>query len=108
MSNVAKNETIKRAMKVTRERHKSMICRVFELKLNTRKMSNTQKEQLTTYFREAKWRRNSIIANIEKADRKAKSALVKVGEVFEERQFTILGLQVIQDIYERRREHSRL
>lgn len=89
MSNVAKNERIKRAMKLTRERHKSM--RMFELKLNTRKMSNTQKEQLTTYFREAKWRRNSIIANIEKADRKAKSALVKVGEIIEARQFTILG-----------------
>ena len=55
-----KNEKIKRAVKITREKHKNMTCRVFELKLNTRKMSQSQKEQLARYFREAKWRRNSI------------------------------------------------
>lgn len=100
MSNVAKNEKIKYAMRATRERHKNMTCRVFELKLNTRKMSQMQREQLTTYFREAKWRRNSIVANIANASRKAKSAVVKVGDTFEERPFTILGSQVIQDIYD--------
>ena len=54
MSCVAKNEKIKQAMQATHERHKNMVCKVFELKLSTRKMSKTQKEQLTTYFREAK------------------------------------------------------
>ena len=87
-------------MTATRERHSHMQCRVFELKLNTRKMSQAQREQLTTYFREAKWRRNSIIADFANAARDAKSARVKVGDVFEERTFTILGSQVIQDIYD--------
>ena len=100
MSNATKNEKIKLAMQATRERHKNMICRVFELKLNTRKMSCLQREQLTTYFREAKWRRNSIISDFANASRKAKSAIVKVGDIFEERLFTILGSQVIQDIYD--------
>ena len=100
MSSVAKNEKIKQAMQATRERHKNMICRVFELKLNTRKMSSSQREQLTTYFREAKWRRNSIIADFASASRKAKSAIIKVGDAFEERPFSILGSQVIQDIYD--------
>ena len=100
MSSVAKNEKIKQTMQATRERHKNMICRVFELKLNTRKMSRSQYEQLTTYFREAKWRRNSIVADFENASRKAKSAIVKVGDAFEERSFSILGSQVIQDIYD--------
>ncbi|MBR0278356.1 MAG: hypothetical protein IJQ75_00055 [Synergistaceae bacterium] len=100
MSNIVKNERIKQTMKTTRKRHQNMTCRVFELKLNARKMSKPQKEQLTTYFREAKWRRNSIVANFEKAKRNAKSAFVKVGEIFEERPFTVLGSQVIQDIYD--------
>ena len=100
MSSVAKNEKIKQTMQITRERHKNMTCRVFELKLNTRKMSHSQYEQLTTYFREAKWRRNSIIADFVNASRKAKSAIVKVGDTFEERQFSILGSQVVQDIYD--------
>ena len=63
-------------------------------------MSHSQYEQLTTYFREAKWRRNSIIADFVNASRKAKSAIVKVGDTFEERQFSILGSQVVQDIYD--------
>lgn len=100
MSSVAKNEKIKQAIQMTRERHKNMTCRVFELKLNTRKMSASQREQLTIYFREAKWRRNSIVADFDNASRQAKSAIVKVGDAFEERQFSILGSQVIQDIYD--------
>ena len=100
MSSSAKNDKIKQAIQATREKHKNMMCRVFELKLNTRKMSHAQHEQLTTYFREAKWRRNSIVADFVNASRNAKSALVKVGDIFEERHFTILGSQVIQDIYD--------
>ncbi|MBR1439209.1 MAG: transposase [Synergistaceae bacterium] len=100
MSNAAKNEKIKQSMYATRERHKNMTCRVFELKLNTRKMSISQYEQLTRYFREAKWRRNSIVADFANASRKTKSAIVKVGDVFEERPFSILGSQVVQDIYD--------
>ena len=42
-------------------------------------MSKSQREQLTTYFREAKWRCNSIITDFANATRDAKSAWVKVG-----------------------------
>ena len=100
MSSAAKNDKIKQAIRATREKHKNMTCQVFELKLSTRKMSQAQHEQLTTYFREAKWQRNSIIADFARASRKAKSAIIKVGDVFEERPFSILGSQVIQDIYD--------
>ncbi len=100
MSRDEKNSKIRESVKATRERHEQMQCRVFEVKVILSKMPKTQKEQVDQYFREAKWRRNSIIADFEAANRNGRTATVKVGNVFEERTLDILGSQVIQDIYD--------
>ena len=100
MNQDAKNADIRIAMKTTRERHSRMDCRVFEAKVVSSKIPKSQKEQVNQYFREAKWRRNSIIADFENADRNGKTAVVKVGDTYEERELTILGSQVRQDIYD--------
>jgi transposase len=95
-----KNVRIAEAKKATIERHSKMVCRTYEIKVAGRKMSKAQKEEVNKMFREAKWRRNAIIADFDNADRNAKSANVKVGEAFEVRSFEILGSQMIQDIYD--------
>ena len=87
-------------MKATKERHAQMECRVFEVKVVSSKMPKSQRDQVNQYFREAKWRRNSIIADLEHADRNGRTATDKVGDVFEERDLNILGSQVRQDLYD--------
>lgn len=99
MDTTAKNAAIKQSMKDTRERHAGMICRVFEVKVISNKLSHKKKEKLDQYFREAKWFRNSELAKgYENMDRNAKTANVKVGDTFEVRKLEILGSQVRQDI----------
>ena len=100
MNQDAKNADIRNTMRATRERHSGMDCRVFEVKAVSSKMPKSQKEQVNQYFREAKWRRNSVVADFENADRNARTASVKVGDHFEERKLEILGSQVRQDLYD--------
>lgn len=100
MSNGEKNNKVKKTIRSTRQRHSNMDCRVFEIKVVGSKLNAKQKEQVNQYFREAKWRRNNIIADFDKADRNAKVAVVKVGDTYESRELSILGSQVRQDIYE--------
>ena len=69
-------------MKATKERHAQMECRVFEVKVVSSKMPKSQRDQVNQYFREAKWRRNSIIADLEHADRNGRTATDTVGDVF--------------------------
>ena len=99
MDTTSKNAKIKQRMKETRDKHAGMICRVFEVKVVSRKLSKAQKEMLDQYFREAKWLRNSELAKgYDHMDRDVKTATIKVGDVFEERKLKILGSQVKQDI----------
>ncbi len=94
-----KNETIKTSIKTTREKHKNMSCRVFEVKIIANKLSHKKKELLNQLFCEAKWFRNSELAKgYENMDRNAKTAVVKVGDSFEERGLSVLGSQMRQDI----------
>ena len=95
-----KNEQIKQSIKDTRERHKDMVCRVFEVKIISGKLSHEKKEYLESLFREAKWLRNGELAkdDISKLNRNVKTATVKVGAEFEERPLKNLGSQMRQDI----------
>ena len=103
-----KNAAIKQTIKNTRERHKNMRCRVFEVKVVANKLSHKKKELLNQYFLEAKWLRNSELAKgIENMDRNAKVATVKVGDAFEERPLQLLGSQVRQDIVDALRSEVR-
>ena len=77
-----------------------MKCATYEVKVVSSKLSRAQKEEANALFREAKWMRNYVISDVNNADRNAKSVLIKVGNVFEERLFSILGSQSKQDIYD--------
>lgn len=58
-----KNKAIAAAMKATRERRKSQTCKVFELKVQSNKLSATQREALFMLFVEAKWLYNDCLAS---------------------------------------------
>ncbi len=77
-----------------------MLCRVYEVKVVASKLSRQKKELISQLFREAKWLRNSELAkgDLKAMDRDAKTAVVKVGDVFETRELTLLGSQIRQDI----------
>ena len=58
---LAKNTSIKEAMKATHEKRKSQVCRVFMLKVQKNKLSARQKEDFKMLFVEAKWLYNDIL-----------------------------------------------
>ena len=97
MDRVAKNQKIKETGKATRERRKDMLCRVFEVKVDLSRMSKSQRNDVNTLFREAKWFRNAYLADNGLSD-KSRCVKVKVKDVFEERELTLLGSQIKQSI----------
>ena len=97
MDRLAKNQKIKETGKATRERRKDMLCRVFEVKVDHSKLSKSQRNDVNTLFREAKWFRNAYLADNDLSD-KSKTVKVKVKDIFEERELTLLGSQIKQSI----------
>ena len=97
MDRLAKNQKIKETGKATRERRKDMLCRVFEVKVDLSRMSKSQRNDVNTLFREAKWFRNAYLADNGLSD-KSRCVKVKVKDVFEERELTLLGSQIKQSI----------
>ena len=97
MDRLAKNQKIKETGKATRERRKDMLCRVFEVKADLSRMSKSQRNDVNTLFREAKWFRNAYLADNGLSD-KSRSVKVKIKDVFEERELTLLGSQIKQSI----------
>ena len=51
---LAKNESIRKAIKLTHDKRKNQICKVYRVKIDQSALSSTQKEQLTRMFLEAK------------------------------------------------------
>lgn len=98
--NKEKNINIKNSIKETRERHSKMDVKTFEVKVVTSKLSNAQKDDINALFKEAKWLRNSHLADFKNATRDAKTANVKVKDSIETRPLTHLGSQIKQDIYD--------
>ena len=77
-----KNAQIKATLLATKERRKTQKCFVFSTKINFRKLTKRQKEQLQMLFVEAKWVYNDIINHLESDklsswDDKKKSVTVK-------------------------------
>lgn len=58
---LAKNASIKEAMKATHEKRKSQVCRVYMLKIQRNALSARQKADLKMLFVEAKWLYNDIL-----------------------------------------------
>ena len=97
MDKLAKNQKIKETGKATRERRKDMLCRAFEVKVDFSRISKSQRNDVNTLFREAKWFRNAYLADNDLSD-KSKTVKVKVKDIFEERELTLLGSQIKQSI----------
>ena len=58
---LAKNASIKEAMKATHKKRKSQVCRVYMLKVQKNALSARQKEDFKMLFVEAKWLYNDIL-----------------------------------------------
>lgn len=58
---LAKNSQIRETKKATLERHSSMLCKTFDVKIQENKLSEIQKEALTRVFLEQKWFKNYIL-----------------------------------------------
>ena len=97
MDQTIKNARIRETRNATIERHRNMDCRVFQVKADASRMSRTQKEDVNTLFREAKWFRNAYLADNSLSD-KCRKVRVKVKDDFEERDLTLLGSQIRQSI----------
>ena len=63
LSSNVKSLKIKESLKLTKEKRKSQICLVRELKINTAHLGKKQLEQLRMLFIEAKWLRNAILGS---------------------------------------------
>lgn len=59
---LSKNKSIREALLRTKERRKSQICRTYECKIQTNKLTIKQATQLKMMFVEAKWIYNDILA----------------------------------------------
>lgn len=96
-----KNKAIAESMKRTKERRKTQKFRVFELKVQSNKLSKTQKEALFMLFVESKWLYNDCIASdLDPWDYKPTDTVTvknKDGK-FEERKLTHLGAQHRQSV----------
>lgn len=86
--------------KLTKEKRKTQICRVFEVKIDRSCLSLSTIKHLVALFKEAKWFYNYCISqnDINDADTTAKSVPVKVLDAFEDRQFDVLQAHMKQGI----------
>ena len=58
---LAKNKQISQTKHDTIERHKNMLVKTFDVKIQENQLSKTQKEALQTIFLEQKWYKNYIL-----------------------------------------------
>ena len=95
---IDKYRKIKEKGRATKRRHSGMLCRCFEVKVVSSRMSKAQKQAVSALFREAKWFRNAYLADMQNVSWKDKSVSVKTGDCFEMRDITVLGSQIRQSI----------
>ena len=95
---IDKYRKIKEKGKATKLRHSGMLCRCYEVKVDSSRMSKAQKQAVSDLFREAKWFRNAYLADMQNVSWKDKSVSVKTGDGVEMRDITVLGSQIRQSI----------
>lgn len=89
----------KNIRKLTQERHALMDCKVFEVKVSRTKLSKYQKTMLSTYFRQANYIYNHLVAH-GTFDTTSKEIEVLCGDKYETRQLE-LGSGIKQGIREK-------
>ncbi len=96
---MTKAEQIKNTLKQTRKRRETQKPIVYELKLQN--LTKKKEGLLKRAFLEAKWLYNWLVSDTERLNvlaNKVSVVEVKVGEVFEQRELTVLGSQIKQEI----------
>ena len=101
-AHLAKSKAIAEALKATKAKRKTQICKVREMKVIKNKLSKEQAEHLRLLFLEAKWFYNYMLANPSlRNDIEAKLKVVSVklpDGTFERRELKHLGSQMKQSI----------
>jgi putative transposase len=105
-----KNQRIARTRLQTLQRHRSMLCRTYELKVDRSHLSEGTLETLRRLFLEAKWFYNDLVArgNVFRADYKVTAVRVRNREKkFETRELQCLSSQMRQEIIDRAKDSIR-
>ena len=105
-----KNRRILRSWRRTVKRHRSMVCKTYELKVDISHLSKETLETLRRLFLEVKWFYNHLIASgdLFHADYKVKVVRVKNREKrLEERELRHLSSQMRQEIIDRAKDSIR-
>jgi len=103
---LAKNESIRQAMRNTHNKRKSQVCKTYKVKIDSSALSTTQKEQLVRMFLEAKWLYNDILnwCNLSEDNKPWNYVIGKTVNVklpngtFEERPLTTIQSQMKQEV----------
>ena len=103
---LAKNESIRLAMKHTHDKRKNQVCKTYKVKIDQSSLNNIQKEQLSRMFLEAKWLYNDVLnwSNLSQENSPfnytiSKTVNVKLpNNIFEERTLTTLHSQMKQEV----------
>ncbi|MEM1653861.1 MAG: transposase, partial [Thermoplasmata archaeon] len=112
MTQIEKNSRIREKGKATRAKRKDQTAKVYEIKLDKSKISKQRSYALQRLFLEGKWFTNYIISkgitdSVSYKDYKIKKVNVKVGDMFEERELTILSSQMKQYIIKRLQSNNK-
>ena len=105
---MTKAERIKNARRETKERRKTQRVFVYQLKLQN--LSKRKIALLERAFLEAKWFYNWLVSDTNRLDmpvHKVKTVEVKVGDHYEQRELTVLGSQIKQEIANRIKDNLR-
>ena len=102
MTKKKKNKKISASLKLTRDKRKNQICKVFEVKVDKSHLSKKTFQDSQLLFLEAKWYRNHALShkNVFKVSDKLKKVKVKVKDKFENRKITVLSSQMKQSVLE--------
>ena len=107
MNRKQKNKKIVDAGKATRKKRKNQICKVFEVKVDKSHLSKKTLHDSEKLFLEAKWLRNHVLAteDVFNVDYKIKEIDVKVGDVFEKREFKVISSQIKQSVIDQLKQN---
>lgn len=105
---MTKAERIRKTLQQTRQRRKTQKPVMYELKLQN--LSKRKSEILREAFLEAKWLYNWLVSDTKRLDISANNVSVvevKAGESYEQRELTVLGSQIKQEIADRLKDNFR-
>jgi len=103
---MTKVERITNTLQETRQRRETQKPTVYELKLQN--LSKGKAEVLRKAFLEAKWLYNWLVSDTERLGipaNKVSAVEVKAGDSYEQRELTVLGSQIKQEIADRLKDN---